>query len=65
MTFSPSSETTSPEAGFTNEVNPQSRSASSSSVVGYSGSSTVVDFAMCLRRCSGSKWSLCRCDTNR
>ena len=65
MTSRPSSETTSPEAGFTNVVNPHSRNASSSSEVGKSGSRTVADFDTCLRRFSGSKWSRCRCDTYR
>ena len=65
ITCSPSTSTSSPFSGLTNEVNPQSRSASSSSVVGNSGSSTVAFFDTCLRRCSGSKWSRCRWETNR
>ena len=51
--------------GFTKDVNPQSRSESSSSVVGKSGSSTVVFLATYRLRCSGSKWSRCRCETKR
>jgi hypothetical protein len=46
-------------------VKPSSRSWSSSSLVGYSGSSTVAFLETKRLRCSASKWSRCRWETYR